>query len=161
MSRRWKNIPAIYLVSDGRDALVSHAHFVMAHDRNIPPHEKPHHFESILRALITSDASFGGWSGNVSAWLERKILTLVIRFEALIADPFEVVRQALAAVGYSVPAIASGTIPTFDEMHAKAPTIFRKGRVNSWKEEIPETLPALFWERHGDVMRRLGYTPEP
>ena len=59
--------PAIYLVRDGRDALVSYAHYVLK-QQGIPPYGSPELFLEILRELIVSTGHFGGWGPHVLAW---------------------------------------------------------------------------------------------
>ena len=145
---------AIYLVRDGRDAMVSFAQFVM-NERKINGEKER---RLLLRELIETAGSFGGWSQNVDAWTKRDAPTVVVRFENLIADPINEVRRALRAIGINTPELAAGTIPTFRELQSIEPLFFRKGRVGGWRDEMPEDLHLLFWRRHGHVMRSLGYS---
>jgi hypothetical protein len=151
------DFPAIYFVRDGRDALVSHAHFILQYDLQIPSPERQLHFNDTLRMLIETDTSFGGWGNNVMAWTSRIALTVVIKFEDLIASPLECLRQATAQIGYLPPEIDSSQIPTFEELHQKVPQFFRKGQVGAWRDELPDDLHKLFWQRYGDAMRSMGY----
>jgi hypothetical protein len=48
-------------------------------------------------------------------------------------------------------------MPAFEELHALAPRLFRRGRPGGWRDEMPDDLHRLFWHRYGDAMRRLGY----
>ena len=93
--------PALYLVRDGRDALVSHAHFV--HD-NDAPRFKDQSFDSRLATLIHPGIrAHGGWSGSVQAWRERSAPTATLRFEELVANPVEAVVAACAQIGMELP----------------------------------------------------------
>src|SRR6266542_744438 len=56
--------PAIYLVRDGRDALVSYAHFVLDYERSSQPEDTD--FQTVLRNLVVSRDVFGGWRPNVA-----------------------------------------------------------------------------------------------
>ena len=146
--------PAIYLVRDGRDALLSHARFVLDYDR-VPANPDGHY--GTLRHLIES-SSFGGWSGNVMAWTSRRASTVVVKFEDLVAAPRHELRRAISAIGCELPEIRSTDPPSFNYLHRKIPQFFRSGRLGAWREEMPDNLHALFWHRHGDVMRKMGYT---
>src|SRR5690242_6425767 len=53
--------PAIYVVRDGRDAIVSYAHYIIDNRINLPlpPPQDP--FTWALDILINSSDQFGGW----------------------------------------------------------------------------------------------------
>jgi hypothetical protein len=146
--------PAIYLVRDGRDALLSHARFVHDYDR---VSANPNGYYGTLRQLIETPP-FGGWSGNVTAWTNRRASTVVVKFEELIAAPLHELRRSMSAIGCELPEIRSTDPASFKELHRKIPQFFRSGRIGAWREELPDHLHALFWHRHGDAMRRIGYT---
>ncbi len=152
-----EDYPAIYVVRDGRDALVSHAHFVLHYDYQLPVEKQRERYDDTLKMLIESDASFGGWSGNVRAWTARATKTAIIRFEDLIQSPVDTVRQAMADVGCPLPERAAPDIPTFGALREKLPPFFRKGRVGAWREDMRDDLHELFWKRHGATMRAMGY----
>ena len=149
--------PAVYLVRDGRDALVSHAHYVLQYDWKLLPEERQSRFYEALRMLVET-VPFGGWSGNVLAWLARSAPTAVLRFEDLFQSPLESVERALAQVNWYPPRRHADHVPTFEELHDADPQFFRKGRVGAWREEMPDDVHDLFWERHGEAMERMGYT---
>ncbi|MBX3063939.1 MAG: sulfotransferase domain-containing protein [Anaerolineae bacterium] len=150
--------PAVYLVRDGRDALVSHAHYVLQYDWKLPAEERPARFYEALRMLVETDVSFGGWSGNVLAWLARTTPTAVLKFEDLIRYPLECVEQALNEVDYHPPQRHADRPPTFEELREAEPQFFRKGRVGAWRDEMPNDLHDLFWQRHAEAMDRMGYS---
>lgn len=152
------NFPAVCLVRDGRDAMVSHAHYILTEDKKRGHYQGPDSFEEVLHDLITTDWSFGGWSNNVSSWLERKAPTKVVRFEELISRPQETVSQAVEGLGLAVADHELVPIPSFEQLHQSDPQFFRRGKAGSWRDEMPKGLHELFWERHGDVMKRLGYS---
>jgi hypothetical protein len=148
--------PAVYLLRDGRDVCVSYAHFALAyHPDQLPSRE----FADVLRLLIGSKDHFGGWSRHVEAWTSRSAPTAVVRFEELSADPAGVAASACRTLDLPVPE-AAGTLPGFEELKILQPDFFRKGRIGSWKEEMPPDLEELFWSLHGDVMIRHGYLRE-
>jgi hypothetical protein len=146
--------PAIYLVRDGRDALLSHARFMLDYDR---ASANPGGYYGTLRQLIEAPP-FGGWSTNVMAWTTRRASTVLVKFEQLIAAPLHELRRAMSAIGSELPEIRTTDPPGFGELHRKIPQFFRAGRVGAWRDEMPDNLHALFWHRHGDAMRKVGYT---
>ena len=94
---REDNCPAIVLVRDGRDAVVSYAHFVLKTEHGIDRPGKDL-FEATLEEIITSDA-FGGWSANVNAWIDRVGPGRAIHYEDLIKDPINIAVAALRRSG--------------------------------------------------------------
>lgn len=165
------SIPAIYLVRDGRDAVVS-----IAHQRSdlVEPGSD---FENNLReAIVAAEGSFfGGWSNNVAAWLRRA--ALVIRYEDLIADPRQVFKRVEQVV--ELPPADWSKLPSFAELKSGKPKyggvskqldpkfnpeefsskFFRKGKSGGWKEEMSPEIQDLFWCYHGEMMERMGYEP--
>lgn len=153
-------LPAIYLVRDGRDALVSYAHYILSFEKSDSAQFSEEAFRHILHDLIVYNRSFGGWGPNVLAWIGRSAPTAVVKFEDLIGsrEPLKIVRQTLNLLGYPADfSIDTSEPPTFDELHSRMPNFFREGKTGSWREELPPDLLELFWEKHGDAMRSLGY----
>jgi hypothetical protein len=148
--------PAIYLVRDGRDALISHAHFILEYDRKVE-NQGPELFHDALRMLIETDSSFAGWSGNVQAWTGRSAPTAIVRFEDLVSDPLNSVRRAVGEIGFRSPEAAAAEPLTFDELNRAHPEFFRRGKIGAWREEMPHDLHEVFWRRHGETMRLLDY----
>jgi hypothetical protein len=148
-----EDYPAIYLVRDGRDAVASYAHFALdpklADDRGA--------YLDLLRNLIETTGSYGGWSGNVRSWMARRTPTVVVRFDDLIARPMEELRRAMTAIGITAPETGVTQLPSFAELQKIGPQFFRKGRSGAWHEDMPDDLHLSFWRRHGDTMRALGY----
>jgi hypothetical protein len=150
------NNPAVYIVRDGRDALISHAHFVLKYDLNIAD-PSLQQFHDTLRSLIETDSSFGGWGGNVEAWMARSAPTAIVKFEALISAPLKCVRQAMNEIGYRASENPAAALSTFDDLNRVYPEFFRRGEVGAWHDEMPQDLHELFWRRHGETMRVAGY----
>jgi hypothetical protein len=154
--------PAIYLVRDGRDALVSYAWFSLVLHGGLRFEDVDHErFRSALHAVMTDRRSpYGVWSQHVRAWLERP-RTTVVRFEDLIERPAECVRRAVDGLETGL-AYHDAPVPGFDELHAGRPRFFRRGRVGAWRDEFPPDLLQQFWREHGDGMRAAGYArPDP
>lgn len=143
--------PAVVVVRDGRDALVSYAHFLL--DQG----SEPGGFERLLGNLIRGPAgSTGTWSESVVAWRRRSAPTALIRFEDLQASPASTLKRAAEEVGLDLGE-RRGQIPAFPGLHEAEPELFRRGRVGAWRDEMPPRVEELFWSRHGTTMEALGY----
>jgi hypothetical protein len=154
--------PAILIVRDGRDALVSYAHFLLKTTRGVDEHKDAHLFEATLERLITGEdpSAVGGWSRNVSAWLNRVGQSAVVRYEDLSVDPLDTVQAALNQLNVRRPPVRV-SVPSFETLHENVPWFFRRGRIGTWQDELPPRLQDLFLDIHGDVLTRLGYQAFP
>lgn len=143
----------LYLVRDGRDSLVSYAHFI--EQRQALGRERG--FEQILLWLIErSGGDFGSWSQSVGAWTAREAPTEVVRFERLREDPLAVTREAVGLLGVELGEPA-GEMPSLEQMREADPSVVRGGRVGDWRDEMPEAAVERFAELHGETLVRLGY----
>ena len=156
--------PAIYVVRDGRDSLVSCAHYQLTYGgtrlgrsmlRRGPARLQHVAFRRALRKMVF-DHRFGGWSMNVTAWHERDAATAVVRFEDLIRDPMGQAAAALAELDLPLED-TTDAMPSFESLQTRWPGFFRRGRTGSWRDEMPKDIQGLFWQRHGSAMRALGY----
>ena len=148
------NNTAIYIVRDGRDTLVSYAHFALTFE---PENYSNKTFQETLRVLIESKEHFGGWSKHVASWKSRGGSTAIIRYEDLIDDPVELVLEACKRIHLTLPPL-SGTLPDFESLQATIPSFFRKGKSGNWKSEMPPELEELFWSIHEPTMLQMGYS---
>jgi len=155
------DFPAIYLVRDGRDSLISYAHYILTFEQKDKDQTvQQDDFRNTLYGLIAYNASFGGWGPNVLAWAERPSLTTILKFEDLVisASPLSIVKKALDEVGYinNLSAL-SDEPPSFGKLHDQMPKFFREGRIGTWRDELPDDLHELFWDKHGTAMEKMGY----
>jgi len=168
---RAPQIPAVYLVRDGRDATISLAHH--RSDLVAPGSDLLENVDLSIRAA--GGSFFGGWSENVRQWITRA--DIVIRYEDLIVDPIGQVERLRSIM--DLPEPRRDRLPTFgqlkrgeaeygakqkvtgasDEIQHYASKNFRKGRSGTWKEELPEQQQLAFWHHHGEMMELLGYMP--
>jgi hypothetical protein len=119
----------------------------------------PQEFRKILHDLIAYNTSFGGWSPHVLAWIQREHPTVVLKFEELksSSNPAQLVKEATGSLGYNLPS-AKKNAPDFQKQHQRRPDLYRRGQVGSHQDEMPEDLEDLFWQHHGQVMEKLGYS---
>jgi hypothetical protein len=154
-----EDFPAIYLIRDGRDAMVSYAHYILDYVNHIPVEDQPNCFYDTLRDVIVG-LNFGGWSNHILAWTQRSTPTAIVKYEDLIADPIKLLHDAASSIGFR-PSEAQRQgvrpVPDFDSLNRTFPTFFRKGKVGAWKEEMPEDMYDLFWQHHSKAMDQLGY----
>jgi glycosyltransferase involved in cell wall biosynthesis len=167
-----RRIPAVYLVRDGRDSIVSISH----HRKDIVAPGSDYR-QNMLDAIWALEGSFfGGWSRNAQEWIERA--DIVIRYEDLVEDPIGQVERLRAIMDLPEPNVDK--LPTFQKLKSGeaqygsksrqnvneqerqqfAKKFFRRGKSGAWKDEMPADMHRLFWENHGEMMNRLGYTIE-
>jgi hypothetical protein len=155
---------AIYLVRDGRDAVVSHAR-LRASQQGTAGGDAQKPFETllreeILRPYIEGQPSSGTWGGNVLNWLAAADVPLaVLKYEDLIVDPRGSVERAVSSLVPELVPIAEARIPSFEELHSVDPSFFRRGVTQSHRDEMTEELHKLFWEQpeNATAMRLLNY----
>jgi hypothetical protein len=156
------NFPAIYLVRDGRDAVVSQARL---QELQTPSgtDEKPA-FEQFLRNAITrpfipEEPSSGSWGGNVLSWLRANSAPVLVRYEDLIHKPRECVTDAVSVILPQLRVVEGADIPSFAALRSIDPGFFRRGVARSHKDEMSEELHALFWaqQENAEAMKELGY----
>jgi hypothetical protein len=147
--------PAVVLVRDGRDVMVSYARYVLKTEQGIEQPTKDE-FEGTLEQIITGDR-FAGWSANVQAWMDRAGWDGIIRYENLIQDPVNIAAAALRRLGVNAE-LNSAAPPSFQTLQTTVPWFFRSGKPGYWRQEMPSRLQELFLERHGAVLLRLGYS---
>lgn len=157
--------PAILLVRDGRDAMISYAHFIQDYGLVARPvlscqWERVAYglcpFEQVLRRVITGE--YADWTSHYRAWSQQLAVRRmsVVKYEELIADPVSVCERALAAVGCAIPP-GNGAPPDFATLHAADPRFFRAGKSGQWRTEMRAELEDLFWELHRHGMEASGY----
>jgi hypothetical protein len=153
--------PAIYLVRDGRDSIVSCAHFILHYNYRTSAAENPDMLLETMNELICTNEYFGGWGANVLAWSQRRTKTVVLRYEDLVAAPIESVRHVMREINYQPPELNANVdqpMLAFDDLHQRVPEFFRKGQRGGWKEEMPVELQKFFWARYGKAMMKMGYS---
>lgn len=149
----WRR-PAICLVRDGRDALVSWARQASEDELSS--------YETELRAKIlnVSAVGTGSWGTNVLSWLRTPApQRIVLRYEDLVRDPRAAVTPIIAALAPALALQPNAAIPSLDELRRYDDRFFRRGRTGSHRDEMPAGLHKLFWSRTDNqaAMTMLGY----
>jgi hypothetical protein len=139
---------AIYIVRDGRAAMVSFFHFLC---------EVRQRSDIDMPRVIEGRVPFGSWSNHLSAWnpLARPD-TLLVRFEDLVAEPAAPAARIAEFLGIDQVA---GWHNEIDRLRGVFPGFFRFGSNEKNIAELAAEHAELFWRMHGDWMRRLGYDP--
>jgi hypothetical protein len=139
---------ALYILRDGRDALVSLARYTV----DIVGTDKS--YEETLRMLITGEYQPPActWSEHVRFYANRHD-TLIVRYE----DMLKKLSQQLQRVSFYFAIPFHAVNVAFDELHEASPKFYRRGIVGAWKDEMPIELQQLFWQYHGVAMKEIGY----
>jgi len=141
---------AIQVVRDGRDAMVSYAHYRLT----IEKHKE--RFRDMLTSLITD--SRHNWSSHAFSWQGNVPYPVtIIRYEDLIQSPLEATIQAMDSLGLPYE-LTGKSMPEFEHLHNYWPEFFRKGQSGSWRTEMTKRQHELFWTHHGAAMELLEYT---
>ena len=139
--------PAIYVVRDGRSAMVSHAHYM----------REFFHRDVTLVDIIAGTLGVS-WSRHVNAWvMGGRPNLLVVRYEDLAVGKAE----TLAAISAFIarPLIDAYDIQ-FDRLHALDPVFFRRGSDQANIGELVGEARVLFERLHGPTLHALGYAAD-
>ncbi len=137
--------PAIYVVRDGRSAVVSHAHYV----REILGRDMT------LAEVIEGKAGHS-WSRHVRAWTPRPH-TLLVRYEDLASGNAATLKNISDFIGK--PQLQPFDI-SFEALHAISSAFFRSGSDSTNILEMDGEDMRLFERLHGETLRALGYGRE-
>jgi hypothetical protein len=138
---------AIYIVRDGRQALVSYRKY---HREFYPEHSAG------LLSLLLGDDYYGGWSEHHADWNSGRADTLLVRYEDLLDASPALLARIAGFIGHR-GAVGEWKNP-FARLHADNPGFFRVGeaRWNGSGEWTP-LVDAIFFHLHGPLMAALGY----
>ena len=165
LPKAYSDAPAVYLVRDGRDSVVS-----LARHRSDIVEPGSDFTNNLLECILAKDGShFGGWSQNVHHWTKKA--DIIIKFEDLIKDPIAETEKLRALM--ELPPPKKDRLPTFERLKKGNPkyggrrsgkvdpnfsqNFFRKGKVGSHKDEMPSAVQDFFLKQHGLVMHQMGY----
>ena len=136
---------AIYVVRDGRSAIVSYHHF----------------FQRVVQAkvdlaeVLLGVRGYGTWSAHVRAWaLSRRPDTLVLRYQGLARRNPATMARLAKFIGR--PPV-SDDMMSFAELQEIDPAFFHRGSDRTNIAELQARFPALYNAIHGDAAQALGF----
>ena len=169
LPKNLQDLKSVYIVRDGRDAIVS-----MAHHRKDIVVPGSNYYKNLTEAILARRGSFfGGWSENVEKWTKKA--DLVIRYEDLINDPIGQVERLQEIMQLPEPNLEK--LPTFQSLKKGtayygsggkniknkvkkkelAHKFFRRGITGSYKDEMPKIFQLLFWLKNKKQMKANNY----
>lgn len=164
-----KNVKrAIYIVRDGRDAMVSYWHFCNQRDKTSVP------FSQFIELSAQPRHSYGPWGEHVKGWLDAPLdAKLVIRYEDLLDDTASWLKTALefaeievadALIEQAVNRASFNSMKSLEKRKGfnldqlKSVEFVRKGKAGSWQEAFGPGDIERFNKFHGGPIPELGYT---
>jgi hypothetical protein len=161
------NLPAIYIIRDGREACVSYWRF----HRDLM--RKP---DVSLADVIRGNCQFGSWSDHVKAWNpnpprwsradtgsvvayqnRENGVTVLSHYETMKARPEVTARMIWHKLGREPTGQA---LTSWDQLHKADPAFFRSGTNDTWRDLMTGDDLSLFWDLHGETMQEYGYSKE-
>lgn len=134
--------PAIYILRDGRDSVVSLYHFMKG---TVP-----------LEDLAAGRSRFGSWASHVAAWSpESRPGTLFLRYEDMVTR-FEVCLDQIA--GFLGVDPVTRALASRDELAKSGNRWVRP--TDAPRVSLEGEALRLFWEFNGDAMQAYGYGTE-
>lgn len=140
---------AIHVVRDGRDTLISYAHF----QREIA--ENPLQYNTILDQLLNGEQAYYHWGLHTLAWASRNVPRIV--YSQLIADPIGTVVKAVDALRLPLQADTTKPLESFGVLQSKRPHFFRRGRTGEWREALGDEQLKRFHVIHGNAQAWFEY----
>jgi hypothetical protein len=140
------NAKAIYVVRDGRSAVISYYHYI----RNFSSGAAVS-----TRDIVMGRCLFGSWGEHLKQWapMERPD-TLLLKYDDLVNSPSRVVENVSAFIRRP---ILTASFPSFAELKSTNATFFRCGNDAQNIEELESEDLDLFWRLHGDLMLKYGF----
>ncbi|NIZ01952.1 sulfotransferase domain-containing protein [Thalassospira lucentensis] len=120
------------------------------------------------------EQKIGSWSQHAQSWLDQTEVVLChLRYEDMVQNPMESFGRLVTFCGLAYDENrlkhalelcsfkklqAQEQTQGFRERPAKAAGLFfRKGKVDGWREELPQKLIDKLIDTHGEMMQRLRY----
>jgi len=158
----------IYLVRDGRDAIVSYWHYCNQRDQTAIPLSK------FIEISAKPEHSFGSWKDHVMGWVNSPLDSkLIIRYENMLVNTEHWLRAVLnfAEIEASDSVIRQAVNrASFDSMkkleltkgfnldQLKSVEFIRQGKEGSWEDTFGVNDLELFRRFHGGCISELGYS---
>ncbi|HVU37824.1 MAG TPA: sulfotransferase domain-containing protein [Opitutales bacterium] len=160
----------VYLVRDGRDALVSYLHFIRHYENTV--------VDGLAAARTGAGLGAGQWHQHVEQWLANPYGAdlLVIRYEDLLRDPVPQLERFCNFAGMARPRDmleAAVRNSSFENLHqrelcdnpamaekSRDAFFFRRGEAGSHLDELPREWLNAFEASARPTLQRLGYDVE-
>jgi len=175
---RWQphGARAIYIVRDPRAVAVSWAHHLgISHADAVSTMEGTLQLDTELTQTLIPQRTTGSlsWSDHVTSWRGQNVLPqLFLTYELISSDPVSALTEiatwldidndpescarAVERCSFNRLAFREAT-DGFGESPTGDRAFFRRGSVDSWREELSPDLIERIEDTHGAVMRDLGY----
>jgi len=158
----------VYILRDGRDAIVSNFHHLAA------VRGKEVDFLKVVQSTV-SLFPHCKWHEHVEAWLANpyQAQMLVIRYEDLKKDAVQELRRFCQFAGVERDDAFLATMAqkaAFNKMRQKEALLgrgnpnwprdkffVRRGEIGSYKDEMPPEVLEIFLNEAGETLRKLGY----
>jgi hypothetical protein len=145
----------VYLVRHPAAAIWSYYWFIQ--DHALPGHDR-----LALEDVVAGEVLFGSWSEHVGRWLSIRAALgerfVLVKYEDL-SDELAVCRLISGLSGLPRRSIL-GSFPPFERWQPSNPRLYRQGRPDDWRTGLSAKQKALVVEKHGPVMKELGYEIE-
>jgi hypothetical protein len=156
----------IYLLRDGRDAVISELHHSAALD------DKAVEDFDLIKFV---DAAAARWAWHVEAWTRNAYAAemMTVKFEDLSANRVEELERVGEFIGVERDSnflVSLLERASFDRMREKEEwtrgsnpvalqdrLLAQRGKVGLYKEEMPPSVQQVFLKRSGTVLRNAGY----
>lgn len=161
----YKSIPIIYLVRDGRDAIISYYHFNVDHrgyaesfdsyfDRHVVQDKMVNYRERVLRKFM------GDWSQNVLSYINKNNV-LIVRYEDLIHEPILYCEAMFNHIGVNVT--KSKLVDAIEEsrrqlIEKNIRHDRQRGRTGNWRSVLTEQQNSQFLQKHKFAIDLMGYS---
>lgn len=157
----------IYLVRDGRDAIVSYWHFCNERDStNIS-------FKEFIKLSASPNHSYGPWGDHVRGWQKANLNSyILIRYEDMLHDTAGCLRDLLNFIGISrnnniiEQAVEKASFKSMKKIEQekglnldqlKKVNFIRQGKAGSWEEVFDVNDLEIFNSAHKGPIPELGY----
>ena len=157
----------IYLLRDGRDAIVSYYHFIAALQGEAPD----------FYGLVTSSPQtvYGDWHQHVNAWQANpyNARMLVVKYEDLLADTALQLRRVCEFTGIQRSDTQLAEVAAQNDFSSmkkrertfgmsnpdwpKDKSFVRRGEVGAYRDEMPANVLEAFMQIAGPTLQQYGY----
>jgi len=139
--------PAIYIVRDGRSAIVSWLNML----RTLRGRKEI----SIEDLIVGRNVDFGDWSSHVRAWTPtERPSTLLLRYDELLSGETSMLDRIASFIATPPRTCWENE---FSELHRLLPHFFNRASDERNIEQMSDGDLSLFWRLHGACMRELGF----